>query len=41
MHGDTVEPLTNDEYEKMLDTSIMLTEDIKEKVQLENMDDYM
>ena len=33
MHGDKIEPLTNEEYVKQLDSSIMLTEDIKEKIQ--------
>lgn len=36
MHGDNIEPLSNTEYEKRLDTSIMLTEDVKEKIQMEN-----
>lgn len=38
MHGDKAEPLSNEEYEKRLDTSIILTEDIKEKIQMDNME---
>lgn len=37
MHGDKIEPLTNKEYANLLDSSVMLTEDVKEKIQIENM----
>lgn len=33
MHGDEVKPLTNEEYDKMLDESLILTEDIKELIE--------
>lgn len=32
MHGDEIKPLTNEEYDKMLDTSLILTEDLKEMI---------
>lgn len=35
MHGDEIVPLTNEEYDKMLDVSLMLTEDLKELIEEE------
>lgn len=35
MHGDEIKPLTNEEYDKMLDVSKFLTEDMKEMIEEE------
>lgn len=35
MHGDEIVPLSNEEYDKMLDVSMILTEDIKEMIEEE------
>ncbi|MDE7422101.1 MAG: hypothetical protein K2N51_00125 [Lachnospiraceae bacterium] len=35
MHGDEIVPLTNEEYDKMLDTSLIITEDLRELIEEE------